>query len=278
MLLAHDELGCLAIEGPDSTRFLQGQCTADAAGLPEQHWTLAGFANVKGRLYANGRLARLAENHYWFLLPRSNVNSTLTQLNKYAAFFKTTLSDVSTQWHFSADPTQHSAAQQVTHTDQQVVLHCPEQWQLQATRQPQAFNSQAWAHYELQQGLVWITAALVDAFLPQELEWDHLGGVSYQKGCYTGQEVIARLHYRGQLKKGLRHLSGSGTAPEPLAALHNAEGKNRAQIARVLPLTEGWQALAVVRHDTTELLWQDQPITLGAWVAPQPTASTQDSE
>ena len=269
--MAQDELGCLSIVGPDSARFLQGQCTADAAGLTTHQWTLAGFANIKGRLYANGRLARLAEDHYAFILPRSNVASTLAQLSKYAAFFKATLSDASEQWYFSATPTEHDTAQQVTHTHEHIILHCPGQWQLQASLQPQVFDAQAWAEYELKQGLVWITGALVDAFLPQELEWDRLGGVSYQKGCYTGQEVIARLHYRGQLKKGLRHLSGPGEPPKVLTTLTNAKGQNRAQIARVLSLADGWQALAVVHHEATELLWQDQPVKLGAWVAPQPT-------
>ena len=263
-------LGCLAIAGPDSARFLQGQCTADAIGLPVQHWTLAGFANVKGRLYANGRLARLAEDEFWFLLPHSNVASTLAQLSKYAAFFKTTLTDVSTSWQATPQPNAQGQPFQLTQTSTQVTLDCPEHWQLVLSSATTEFDAAQWTNYEMQQGLVWITPELVAEFLPQELEWDHLGGVSYQKGCYTGQEVIARLHYRGQLKKGLRHLSGPGQAPEVLTQLHDSTGKPRAQIARVNTRAEGWQALAVVHHNTQDLIWQAKPVTLGDWVAPKP--------
>ncbi len=264
-------LGCLAIAGPDSARFLQGQCTADAVSLPIQHWTLAGFANVKGRLYANGRLVRLAEDQFWFLLPHGNVASTLAQLSKYAAFFKTTLTDVSAQWQASPQPNPEGELFTVSQTATEVTLHCPEHRQLVLSSAVQApvFDEAQWADYEMQQGLVWITPKLVAEFLPQEIEWDHLGGVSYQKGCYTGQEVIARLHYRGQLKKGLRHLSGLGQAPEVLAQLQDSNGKPRAQIARVNTRADGWQALAVVHQATDTLLWQDQPITLGDWVRPQ---------
>ena len=263
------KLGCIAIEGPDSARFLQGQCTADAAGLTVEQWSLAGFANVKGRLYANGRLARLGEDHFWFLLPQRNVAHTLAQLSKYAAFFKTTLTDVSAHWEDSAQPSLQGKPYALTQTANEVILHCPDEWQLVLSPQAIAYDAQQWAAYEMQQGLVWITPEIVAEFLPQELEWDRLGGVNYQKGCYTGQEVIARLHYRGQLKKGLRHLSGGSEGPKVLEKLNDSAGKARAQIARVEPHADGWEALAVVNHDTTELVWAGQTINLGAWIAPE---------
>lgn len=275
---SNQTLGCLAITGPDSARFLQGQCTADAAKLDVNHWTLAGFANVKGRLYANGRLARLAEDHFWFILPLNNLLNTHTQLEKYAAFFKTSLADVSQHWQVRAQSEARGEAYHISQTPTQINLYCSDHWQLSFSTQDaddddDDDDGQSWQAYEMHQGLVWITPDLIAAFLPQELAWDSLGGISYQKGCFTGQEVIARLHYRGQLKKGLRHLSGFTCAPSVLATLHNAAGQRRAQIARVQAHAHGWNALAVVHHETTDLMWQAQEVTLGDWVAPQSTTS-----
>ena len=84
----------------------------------------------------------------------------------------------------------------------------------------------AWQLEDIRSGLAWLTDAQQDHFLPQMLNWEALGGISFKKGCYTGQEVVARAHFRGQVKKRLMHISVEAQAlPEVGASLANGDDK-----------------------------------------------------
>lgn len=287
--------GVLTIAGPDSRKFLQGQCTADIQNLDTGKWTLAGFCTPKGRLYANGYLAALTEDHYWLILPGNMVADTLQRLQKYAAFFKTELRDASKQWHglvcLHSTPSEPLlAAGDVRTDDCQVTLGLANNHQmiwlnpLEESRYEQTlaqiveatcFPESHWDAIEIEQGFAWIVPETIESFVPQALAWDELGGVSYQKGCYTGQEVVARLHYKGASKKQLRHIHGSGAEPTVGAALMSATDKVMGNVVRVSPTEKDkWQGLAAVNVATAEPdhrslhLEDHRSVSLDSWVVP----------
>ncbi len=101
-------------------------------------------------------------------------------------------------------------------------------------------------------GFPWIQAALRDQFLPQMLDIEAFGGLSYTKGCYPGQEVVARTHYRGKVKRHLRVFGARSAAP-PVPATAVLEADTGAGIGQVLdaaPIGDGdWALGAVVADD-----------------------------
>src|SRR5690606_16448087 len=95
----------------------------------------------------------------------------------------------------------------------------------QLSAQAVPVGNSVWRLHDIQAGLAWLTGAHYDALLPQMINWEALGGVSFKKGCYTGQEVVARAHFRGQVKKRLVRAQLEGEhLPELGASVNDAGG------------------------------------------------------
>ena len=110
-------------------------------------------------------------------------------------------------------------------------------------------DTQLWEQRLINLGLAELRQGQSELFLPQELNFDLIGGVNYKKGCYIGQEVIARLHYRGQLKKHLRRISfelDSPTQPTENTTLYNNAGEKVGIIVQSTPYEQTHQALCLV--------------------------------
>ncbi len=282
--------GILEVQGPDSQKFLHGQCTADVQNLSPGQWRLGGFCTPKGRLYANFYLLALAEDHYWLIMPQSMVAPTIERVQKYAAFFRTELQDSSKHCHgmaFHRDQAKPGQPEDLalTVSEQEVVMGMPEGHTLvwlnplqenhyervmhSVETDAQCLPEVEWDRWETRFGLAWVLPSTVEAYIPQALSWDALGGVSFSKGCYTGQEVVARLHYKGVSKKNLRHVSGNGEVPAVTAAVTGADGSNLGQLVRVVPTSSGWIGLAVLNSnsdDKTPVQAEERPVELGDWV------------
>ena len=276
--------GILSVTGPDSRKLLQGQCTADVQRLDVGAWTLGGLCTPKGRLYANFRLICLDDEHFWLVMPQSNIADTRQRLGKYAAFFKCELTDISLHWHgiALADTPTTGSAGSLEQTDAAITLELGSGQQLlwlnplaaadyetrlQALEaEAQWLPEQHWDQLEIASGLTWITPETQEAFLPQAISWDKLGGVSFAKGCYTGQEVVARLHYKGSSKKALRQISGSGPVPAPLSRLHDGAGKAVGDVACAAGDEQNWTGLAVLALQAEQVTLNDRPVELGDWI------------
>lgn len=101
----------------------------------------------------------------------------------------------------------------------------------QLTAQAAPVGNAVWCLHDIQAGLAWLTPHHRDALLPQMLNWEALGGISFKKGCYTGQEVVARAHFRGQVKKRLVRAQLEGdTLPVLGAAVTDENDKSRGEV------------------------------------------------
>lgn len=260
--------GILEINGPDAAKLLQGQCTADINALTAGRWVLGGLCTVKGRLYANFILARLSDETFWLIMPAAQIEDTLTRLRKYAVFYKAELRNLSKAWHGLGTLAPDNAkgdAGELTANPREVCLQLADgnrmRWlnalqeeayeralttvEAQASLRPETL----WDSWEIKQGWVWVTPDTCEAWLPQAIAWDALGGVSFKKGCFTGQEVVARLHYKGQSKRLLYRLEGSGPTPTngaPVIANPDASDKSLGELIRVTQDQTPWMALAML--------------------------------
>lgn len=264
--------GVLEVRGPDAAKLLQGQSTADLNALATGSWVFGGLCNVKGRLYANFMLARVHEDCYWLIMPAAQVEDTLTRLKKYAVFYKAELRNVSKAWHgLGYFPNSNPDARngQVDASSTAIRVHLANGHQmlwlnalqestyertLEALESDASFTAEsAWDNWETTQGWVWVTPETNEAWVPQMIAWDTLGGVSFKKGCFTGQEVVARLHYKGQSKRQLYALHGTGDQPTVGATITSPDTpKALGELIRVTHDQTPWTGLAILSLPTLD--------------------------
>ncbi|MFQ3171925.1 MAG: folate-binding protein YgfZ [Oleispira sp.] len=233
-----NQFSALKISGPDAERFLQGQLTCNMTDITTSNAIYGACCTAKGRIVANFNISFDGDN-YWLILPSTSADVLEKYLHKYKVFFKANVENcqqshlILGQWHTAEARTAvHNADQhQVTLTDNRSFIiisdNSPQEYQLSPTLN--------WRYADIQDGLYYVEGDHIEQWIPQHINWHHLGGISFSKGCYTGQEIIARLQYLGKAKKALYHYQGpinNPLTPEQQAAkqLLNENGKAVADI------------------------------------------------
>lgn len=249
-----NHLAALDVKGADAEKFLQGQTSAQVSLADGNFAPLTCFCTPKGRMLANAHLLRMGENHFRLLLSSTLLDSLANHLKKFAAFYKTDLIALPNLTFIGASENAQAIADQMalrlpeqlgTHANngQSCAVRYPSEtprWLLCfdndingdiAAIQDDEASRNAWQLEDIRSGLAWLTDAQQDHFLPQMLNWEALGGISFKKGCYTGQEVVARAHFRGQVKKRLMRVSiEAQTLPEVGASLVNSDDKSVGEV------------------------------------------------
>ena len=250
--------GMLAVDGPDAERLLHGQCSCDVAALEDGGVALGSFCTPKGRMIADFQCAKL-DAARWLLRMRADVLGTcLAALSKYAVFYKTSLRDDSAAWRLwgvsgpdAADMARDAGATMCVALD----ADCWECWwptgeestALARWREAAASATEsAWNLQAIRHGRGEVCAATSELFIPQMLDLDRRGGVSFDKGCYTGQEIIARAHYRGALKRRLYRASADALVAEGSEARDRSSGQVAGHVALAAETCEGACELLVV--------------------------------
>lgn len=203
--------GILSLSGEGAKKLLQGQLTCNLDEITETETRLAAQCNPEGRVVSFFRLFQF-QNQYHLFMPQSLLTLTKNTLQKYAIFYKTTLAINTTlkivgyQGNvlpgFELPPTVDTATLnnnlltiQVAHERYLLAGELP-------TLTPLA-PSTYWNYLDVINGIPVIYPETSGKFLPHELNLPQLNAISFKKGCYTGQEIIARMEYRGKLKKHL---------------------------------------------------------------------------
>ena len=206
------QLGLISIEGPDASRFLQGQLTGDLDALACGDTVLAAHCDPKGRMHSIFFLHCISETHYLLQLPLTVVSTALNALKKYAVFSKATLTDISTQYAAFGFANTHTEDQ---HSDVLASLTINTLGSVQWIKRTAINNyisslkildaqwcgSAAWEYRLINAGIGFVQVETIGEFIPQMFNLDYLNGISFTKGCYTGQEIIARMKYRGKVKR-----------------------------------------------------------------------------
>jgi len=213
------ELGVLSVRGADALRFLQGQLSSDVMQLAAERPQLAGYHNPQGRAIAVMRLAA-AGAQVLAVMPRELIEVVARRLSRFILRAKVQLSDGSADWRVRGLVGPEAAARaddaraipiQVSHAPTRwVVLEpsAPGEVPLSSAPEPRT----AWRLLDIAAGLPQVYASTSEAFVAQMLNLDLLDAVAFSKGCYTGQEVIARAHYRGRVKRRMQRWRTLGRA------------------------------------------------------------------
>lgn len=273
-LLDHERL--LDVSGVDATRFLQGQLTCDVTALAAGGSTLGARCNPKGRMQSSFRLLKLSDERYLLAMDAQLLAPQQTDLAKYAAFFKVQLSDCTEQWvrlglwgRQTADAlaaASLSPAADNADTGLAVALNDDtlELWvpidrardtihSLTDKAQPVALN--AWQLHLIRLGIGQVHNQTRENFIPQMLNLQQLGGVSFKKGCYTGQEIVARMQYLGKLKRRMYRLTWAGDSlPEPATPIvDSSSGQTVGEVVTAARGEEGIELLAVLQNEAAQL-------------------------
>jgi folate-binding protein YgfZ len=263
-----DSLGVLRARGADVVSFLQGQLSNDVALLGPERSLLAGYHNPQGRVIALLRLIQVAPDEVLAILPRELAAAVASRLAKFVLRAKVTVADESASWQVtglvapespadSAPPGAEAlpgALNDSAHSGDSIAVRIgalPARWLVLASvgagsaNPPVALAARAplefdrWRRLALAAGEPEIYAATSEEFVAQMLNLDVLGAIAFGKGCYTGQEVIARAHFRGRVKRRLqRFVTHSPSRLEPGDAGELSDGR-AFKVVNAVPLADG---------------------------------------
>ena len=273
-LMTLDDWALATITGADSEKYLQGQVTADVSTLAANQHLLAAHCDSKGKMWSNMRLFHDKEGFAW-LLRRSVRETQLRELKKYAVFSKVTIAADDERVLLGVAGFQARAAlanlfSTLPESENQVVqegettllwfAHPAERFLLvtdaataemvteKLRGEAQLNNSQQWLALNIEAGLPVIDEANVAQFIPQATNLQALGGISFKKGCYTGQEMVARAKFRGANKRALWYLAGTASrVPEAGEDLERKMGDNWRRTGTVLAAAQLDDGLVIVQ-------------------------------
>jgi folate-binding protein YgfZ len=212
--------GVIRASGSDAATFLQGQLTNDVASLDARSSRLAGFCSAKGRLQASFVVWRPAEDEFLLACASDLLAATLKRLSMFVLRAKCKLSDASGDvalfgvageaaaarlddlavWQARRDGATTLVRLPDAAGERRALLAVPSGDQ-SAMPAAAGLSPETWRWLEVESGIVTIEAATVDRFVPQMVNFELVGGVDFRKGCYPGQEVVARSQYRGTTKR-----------------------------------------------------------------------------
>jgi tRNA-modifying protein YgfZ len=240
-----DGLGVLAFRGADAAKFLQGQLSADIEKLGIGVSTFAGLHNPQGRVIALLALTRTAVDEVLAVLPRELVSAIETRLRKYVLRSKVRIEDLSETLRVLGSVNAPSLPEihRLSWADRWVLLVPADHPDVSAA---ETTTRAHWDRADIAAGLPQVYLPTSETFVAQMLNLDLLGAIAFDKGCYTGQEVVARAHYRGRVKRRLqRWHAPPGPEPRPGASVRAADGRSLTVVRAAVGEEGGWDLLAV---------------------------------
>ncbi|HWR81433.1 MAG TPA: folate-binding protein YgfZ [Pseudomonas sp.] len=237
--ISHESL--LAVRGVDASKFLQGQLTCNLNYLNEQTSSLGARCTAKGRMLSSFRIVPQGDG-YLLAMAAELLEAQMAELQKFAVFSKVKLTDESALWaRFGlshADPLLNEIGLALPADANSVARHgeamairradgCAELW-ISSTQAEEIRTLLAvklteaplndWLLGQIRAGIGQVFGPTRELFIPQMINLQALGGVSFKKGCYTGQEIVARMQYLGKLKRRLYRLSLPGSELPAIAS------------------------------------------------------------
>lgn len=214
-------LGLIKLTGEESVKYLQGQVTADVSALQSNTWIHGAHCDAKGKMFSCFKLFFIGEDLY-LLGHKEGLSASLPELNKFAVFSKTDITEVSEEHSYIA-ATGETACNTLLQTlntsamndlevralPQGTLIQWPGETQrllfIQPTADTPVFTTElddnSWLLHEVANNLTALPQALVGEHPPQHLNLHLLDGISFTKGCYIGQETVARMKYLGRQKR-----------------------------------------------------------------------------
>ena len=203
--------GVLAVAGPDAVKFMHAQCMSDVASLAPGHWQWSGWLTPRGRVIALFALLKLDAETLWLVVPDADAATLAAQLRRFVFRSKLSLDlrdDLVAAGAF-ARPREAAGSCLAGHAAEGVEVDFGGEGgsrTLRVAPAPVPGDAGAlarWMRDDLAHGLPRLPPSQAEQWTPQMLSLERLRAFSVKKGCYPGQEIVARTHFLGQAKRGL---------------------------------------------------------------------------
>ena len=240
--------GVIRARGPEAAHFLQGQLTQDAEHLPEGLLRLAGYCSAKGRLLASFVMWRNGPEDILLACSADLLPAVLKRLTMFVLRAKCKLSDASAElplWGLAGSAAALSGARQLPDAAVAGAV-VPRALSVGADAPAaQPLDIETWRWLEVHSGVARIVAATAEQFVPQMVNLELVGGVNFQKGCYPGQEIVARSQYRGTLKRRAQLVYSAAPLQPGQEIFHSADPEQPAGMVVLAASFEGRHAALV---------------------------------
>ena len=255
-----NDLAIISCQGVDTLSFLQGQFTCDLSTLAHGQSQFGAYCDRKGRMICNFHVVR-QHGDYLLCLPHAMIETTLTHLNKYKLFAKTTLNHNPEYsiYGFSSDSSIPALPKEA------LVIHLPPPCHHQLiiianqlapalwtalNEEHSILRREQWDRHCIESGFTYINTDTSEQFLPQMLNMDQLGGISFNKGCYIGQEIVARTQHLGKIKKRAKAISFESQQAPHVGG--NLPAPQTGTIVALTKVNSTFITLAVIREEPNQ--------------------------
>lgn len=267
--------GVIRVRGADAASFLHGQLTSEVTTLPSDEARLAAFCTAKGRMLASFVVLKPAADEVWLVCGADVLPATIKRLRMFVLRAKAVLDEGDGALQvlgLSGSALTAACGGSLPSVWRRVPLaeghlvRLPDavdgdaRWprglwvgptaRAAGLREGQpALTTAAWDWLEVASGVAPVKAATAEAFVPQMLNYELLGGVNFQKGCYPGQEIVARSQYRGTLKRRTQHVHGTAAMQPGAEVFWSGDAAQPSGlVASAAPHpVDGWDALVELK-------------------------------
>ena len=274
----------IVVAGGDASEFMQGQFTNDVNKVDDSHSQISAFCNNKGRMIANFRLFQYQQN-YFISIRTSLVDKIIDHLQSYVLRAQVAIQDVSEQLiHLGISGNDaesvlasyfdklNSDIDSVSQNEDYIAIRAAGNtpryeifctadkaqilWEAVSAK-ARTVNSDYWDYLNIQSGLPFVDSNTSEEFVPQMANMEQINGISFEKGCYTGQEIVARTHYLGKQKRHTYHIKiKTDATPQPgqqLATETSTENQYTGTLVTVYQVAaDEYEALAVIQIKSAE--------------------------
>lgn len=264
--------GVIRIQGEDAAKFIHGQLTQDFALLGTDQARLAAFCSAKGRIQASFIGFKQGNGDVLLVCSRDLLPGTLKRLSMFVLRAKAKLTDASDElalWGLAGTATKNIAAgahsvwakhefASETIVNLYPAVGVPRQLLIADAQHPgpqgAPMELDVWQWGEVVSGVSTVSMPVFEAFVPQMLNYESVGGVSFKKGCYPGQEVVARSQFRGTLKRrAFIAISDAQMTPGQDILANGDPDQPAGQVVQAAPRPEGgWAAIVSLQLSAKE--------------------------
>lgn len=284
------EFSAISLSGEEQTKYLQGQVTCDVNALSENPLFFGAHCDAKGKVFSCFRLFNRENDHLLFQ-SKSTIAASLSELKKFGVFAKVDITETTDltfyavvgkqahdkiQQQFGQVPDSLTPVIQVANTTIVYLAGSIERYLLidQQTNNESnitslaltVYSSSVWNLLEINQGIPLLGDEAINEYVPQMLNLQAINGISFTKGCYLGQETVARMQYLGKNKKALFSLKGQSTNANGKLVIEKQLGENWRKAGDITSIYQAEDnsltIQAVLANDTdssTNLRIKDQP-------------------
>ena len=245
-----EQYGLLQVSGADARAFLHAQLTNDVEHLAPGAACYAGWCSAKGRLLATFLVVPCAGG-FLLQLSRDLVPAVAKRLSMYVLRSKVKIADATGEWlQYGLWEVLPGGDLSVRQAEDRIEVAIDANRTLLLTKTPQSADTAAedWALDEIRAGRPMVVQATQDQFVPQMVNFELSGGVDFKKGCYPGQEVVARAQYRGAVKRRMYHLRGAALQPGQELYSDDTPGQASGTVVNAV----GDESLAVLQLSAVE--------------------------